>query len=128
MAGLGCIGKNNLLVTPQFGPRQRLRVMLIDADIPATEPIDFDPCLGCAMPCRKACPQKAFDHVVYSKEEYGLSLLPGRTGRYNRFECNRQMDTDVAGFEMIPVEGRDLMSKQVKYCRECERACPVGTD
>ena len=36
LAGLGCIGKNNLLVTPQFGPRQRLRVLLVDAELPPT--------------------------------------------------------------------------------------------
>ena len=32
LAGLGCIGKNNLLITPQFGSHQRLRVMLVFAD------------------------------------------------------------------------------------------------
>ena len=30
LAGIGCIGMNNILVTPEYGPRQRLRVMLMD--------------------------------------------------------------------------------------------------
>ena len=32
LGGLGCIGRNNLLVTPELGPRVRLRAMLLDAD------------------------------------------------------------------------------------------------
>jgi epoxyqueuosine reductase len=30
IAGLGCIGKNNILITPQYGPRVRLRAILSD--------------------------------------------------------------------------------------------------
>ena len=47
LAGLGCIGLNNLLVTPDFGPRVRLRALTIDAPVPPTGPIAFDPCRGC---------------------------------------------------------------------------------
>ena len=75
LAGLGCIGKNNLLVTPQYGPRQRLRVILVDADLPATGPSDFNPCHDCDMPCRTACPVKAFDKTLYTAEEYGFPQL-----------------------------------------------------
>ena len=127
MAGLGCIGKNNLLVTPRYGPRQRLRVMLIDADLPSTGPIDFDPCLGCPMPCRKACPQRAFSKKIYTRDVYGIDQLPGRSGGYSRFQCNRQMETDCADFEAIGGDDQTLMGKRVKYCRECELACPIGS-
>ncbi|MFP4037919.1 MAG: epoxyqueuosine reductase, partial [Desulfobacteraceae bacterium] len=33
LAGFGCIGKNNMLITPSNGPRIRLRALLIDAEI-----------------------------------------------------------------------------------------------
>ena len=126
MAGLGCIGKSNLLITPRFGPRQRLRVMLIDTDLPSTGPIDFDPCIGCPMPCLKACPQHAFSRKIYTKEAYGIEELPGRSGVYSRLQCARQMDIDRANVEAIEIEGQAAMGKRVKYCRECELACPVG--
>jgi epoxyqueuosine reductase len=126
MAGMGCIGKNNLVVTPQFGPRQRLRVMLTDADLPSTGPIDFDPCLDCPMPCRTACPQRAFSKTIHTVKTYGLDRLPGRSGVYSRWRCNRQMASDDAGFETIEIDGQ--AEKRVKYCRECELACPVGRD
>jgi epoxyqueuosine reductase len=38
LAGLGVIGKNNLLITPQFGPRVRLRAMALPVNLPATGP------------------------------------------------------------------------------------------
>jgi epoxyqueuosine reductase len=126
LAGLGCIGKNNLLITPQYGPRQRLRVMLVDADLPATGPLDFDPCINCSLPCRRVCPQNAFAQIVYPAQEYGMGELPGRSGVYSRFHCNLQMDRDNAGFERVAIEGRTELGKRVRYCRECELACPVG--
>lgn len=126
LGGLGCIGKNNLLITPQYGPRQRLRVLLTNADLPTTGVMDFDPCRGCPMPCRKACPEKAFAETVYTSKEYGIAELPGRSGVYSRMRCNQQMDSNNAAFEMIDIAGQENSYKQVKYCRECEFACPVG--
>jgi len=126
MAGLGCIGKNNMLVTPQFGPRVRLRAMLSDEVLPDTAPIDFDPCEDCDMPCIKACPQEAFKNKVYSKKEFGLDQLPARTGTYSRHLCNKQMQLDMDNCEEITVEAQDEPGKLVRYCRACEWACPVG--
>jgi len=60
LAGLGIIGKNNLLITPEYGPRVRLRALFLDLDLEPTGPIDFAPGEACDMPCRRACPQKAF--------------------------------------------------------------------
>lgn len=126
MAGLGCIGKNNMLVTPEFGPRVRLRAMLTDEVLPDTAPIDFDPCEDCDMPCIKACPQEAFKDKVYSKKEFGVEQLPGRTGTYSRHLCNKQMQLDMDNCEEITVEAQDEPGKLVRYCRACEWACPVG--
>lgn len=126
MAGLGCIGRNNLLVTPEFGPRIRLRAMLTDHTMPATAPVHFDPCRDCSMPCMEACPQESFQNKIYSQEEFGLDELPARTGVYNRHLCNVQMDLDVDNCEQIKVEGQDVPRKVVRYCRMCEFACPVG--
>jgi len=127
LAGLGCMGLNNILVTPQFGPRQRLRVMLVDVDLLSTGPLDFDPCPDCSMPCRTACPVDAFSEQRYSRQEYGLEQLPGRSGFYNRELCNRQMEIDILNFEIVETEGDDEPGEKVSYCRRCELACPVGS-
>jgi len=125
LAGLGCMGKNNMLITPQFGPRLRLRVMLAEADLPSDGVSNFDPCKKCPMPCRSACPQNAFGEQVYFEKEYELAQLPGRNGVYNRLACNRQMEVDVANAEKIQLDNDGKISKRVKYCRACEFSCPV---
>jgi len=126
MAGLGCIGKNNMVVTPQYGPRVRLRAMLTDVVLPGTGPIDFDPCEECGMPCQSVCPQEAFQNKIYLEKQFGLAMLPARTGVYSRNLCNVQIERDDENSEKIVVERPDEPGKLVKYCRRCELACPVG--
>ena len=109
LAGLGVIGKNNLLVTPEFGPRVRLRALLLDADLQTTGPAAFDPCEGCDMPCRRACPQDAFRHGLYA-----ISF------------CNEQMAQDETNSVVIENWVNDSPGRVIKYCRACELACPVA--
>lgn len=110
LAGLGVIGANNLLVTPEFGPRIRLRALFIDSDLAPTGPLDFSPCKECDAPCKKACPQKAFVE-----------------GSYGRNTCQEQMDRDVANKITFENEARkDSPSICIKYCRACELECPIG--
>lgn len=68
MAGLGFIGRNNLLVNPQFGARIRLVTVLTDMPLETAEPLEAD-CADC-MACIEACPVGAikkeradFDHI-----------------------------------------------------------------
>jgi epoxyqueuosine reductase len=150
MAGLGCIGKNNLVVTPGYGPRIRFRALLLDRKAEATGPLEFSLCEGCKQPCRKACPIKAFQNTVYSVDALGQSILPGINGTYDRVTCNVKMEKDIEETVMaMPVsdekhqevrlaigkfeEGVMVKAKSdkephscVKYCRRCELACPVG--
>ncbi|MBC8438316.1 MAG: epoxyqueuosine reductase [Deltaproteobacteria bacterium] len=126
LGGLGCIGKNNMLVTPRFGPRIRLRVMLLDEDLPSTGILDFDPCTDCKEYCRKACPQKAFNTKIYSAREYGQNELPGRSGVYSRIKCNIQMEKNAEKGRDVDIEGSDKKGLEIRYCRICEMSCPVG--
>lgn len=140
LAGLGCIGRNNLLITPGLGPRVRLRAMLLEDELTPTGPTAFDPCDSCKEFCRKACPQNAFDRVVLSSAETGMYALPGRDGCFSRAKCSIQMDEDVkdsdmavgkeflSGLDQLAVETRGLSQTEgrIKWCRRCELACPVG--
>jgi epoxyqueuosine reductase len=110
LSGMGVMGRNNLLITPQFGPRVRLRAFLLALALPATgAPKGFDPCNGCPAPCMAACPQEAF-----------------ASGSYNRERCQLQMKADEANPIALrsPVVGMAPKFK-VAYCRLCELACPV---
>jgi epoxyqueuosine reductase len=150
LAGLGCVGRNNILITPERGPRIRLRAVLLDAELAPTGPIEFDPCRGCDERCRTACPQGAFGRAVVSAADAGIDALPGRDGTFSRSRCFVQMgqDFDDSGVAVDddflseldgdgpPAEGpaadragadRDSgRQRLVKWCRRCELACPVG--
>ena len=126
LGGLGCIGKNNMVITPEFGPRVRLRVMLMNVDLPSTGISEFDPCIDCKEYCRKVCPQKAFDEKIYSEELFKRGEMPGRTGVYNRIRCNVQMEKDIENGKAVKIEASNISEYEVKHCRRCELICPVG--
>jgi len=143
LSGLGCIGKNNLIITPDLGPRVRFRAMLLEDDLTPTGPIDFDPCDSCEEFCRKVCPQHAFDEVVLSPDATGMSNLPGRDGSFSRPKCaiRSSVDQESSGItisdpiefwsEKNAIQGREMegsyqTQKYIIFCRRCEFACPVG--
>lgn len=126
MAGLGCIGKNNMLVTPDYGPRVRLRAALLDIKLPATGFSGFDPCPDCKMPCRKVCPQKAFQNKIPIENPFKLNELPGRTGVYSRPLCKDQMEIDRENANGTENERQSRSVRIVKCCRLCETSCPIG--
>ncbi len=122
LAGLGCIGKNNMLVTRDYGPRVRLRALFLDEEIDSTGPVEFDPCADCKAPCRKVCPENAMVDKVIAFESIEDSLdLPARDGAYDRKLCNMRMEKDIH-------ESNEYAGGQfpIKYCRKCEFVCPVG--
>ncbi|MDA3918700.1 MAG: epoxyqueuosine reductase [Deltaproteobacteria bacterium] len=123
LAGLGCIGKNNMLVTPSYGPRIRLRALFLDVEIDPTGPVAFDPCADCKKYCRRVCPENAMNTKVPLFELINNSFnKPARDGAYNRNICNIRMEKDVA--ESRKRSGDKQSS--IKYCRKCEFVCPVG--
>ena len=124
--GLGCIGKNNLVVTPEYGPRIRLRGLALDVPLPATGPTTFDPCSHCAADCRSVCPQETFAEHVHLAAEYGQEHLPGRDGNFSRVVCSRQMVLDEKRAKAQSAGERKVEAQIVRYCRRCEFACPVG--
>ncbi len=104
-AGVGWIGKNRLLITPDYGPRVALAAVLTDAPLEPTsdKPMESQ-CKDC-VDCIDACPVKA-----YSDELFG--------------------DTDsMDGFNT----GRCAVNRGVinptgwGVCGLCVRACPFGT-
>jgi len=111
LAGLGVIGRNNLLVTPEFGTRVRLRGIFMEAALEPTGPIDFDPCNGCDRPCHRACPRGAF-----------------RSGVFERVLCKKENDKRDADVEIVDgsIMGIEEASEVTKPCRYCEFACPVA--
>jgi epoxyqueuosine reductase QueG len=73
LAGLGFIGRNNLLVNPDFGSRFRLTTILTNAPLEADKRLKID--CGTCSECIKVCPVSAikerkedFDHIACYKK------------------------------------------------------------
>jgi len=98
LAGLGVIGKNNLLITREYGPRIRLRAVSTSAELEPDPILEHDFCRGCDL-CLKACPSNAF-----------------RTGKYDRATCLDYCHTHL----------RQVSKHSVLWCMTCSEVCPVG--
>ena len=111
LAGLGVIGENNLLITPEYGTRVRLRALFLEAELQPADPIDFAPCQDCIRPCHRACPENAF-----------------RNGSYDVTLCEPEMHRNRTTFYPVKGEvvGIDSPCQVTKFCRECEFSCPVA--
>ncbi len=73
-AGLGWIGKNGLLISPEFGPRLSLATVLTDAPLEAGTPMEFSKCGDCRL-CLEFCPSEAIVGGYWSRKEPFVELV-----------------------------------------------------
>jgi epoxyqueuosine reductase len=111
LSGIGIIGRNNLLLHPEWGPRIRLRSILLEGDFQTTEALEgFTPCDTCEVFCQKVCPMKAFPQ-----------------GKYSWSICVKLINANVK--RKVPdgeIRKNGKPYLVIKYCRACELSCPVG--
>jgi epoxyqueuosine reductase len=104
-AGLGWIGKNALLITPEFGPRVRLTTVLTTAPLRTGTPIVESQCKEC-QECVKACPVEAIRGVNWSISSQRADLL-------DVDQCAKKIE-----------QGKVELGEPV--CGVCIKACPKG--
>ncbi len=121
-AGLGIIGRNNLLITPQYGPHLRLRGLLTQAPLTPSQSLlnSFNPCLKCPdlPPCLEACPAGAFRARSRTDEgQENSNKLQPRSG-YAKEICRNYSIAHL----------KEIGPFTYLWCRACEEACPVGKE
>ncbi len=78
-AGLGELGRNGLLLSPEYGPRQRLCKVFTNLPLVPDQPVDFglqDFCENCHA-CAAACPVNAIRFEERTTERTSISNRPG---------------------------------------------------
>lgn len=73
LAGLGWYGRNNLLVTPEFGSKVRYVTVLTDLPLAADKPREDLSCGSCAA-CVSLCPAKAISDKGFNRDACHLQL------------------------------------------------------
>ena len=101
LAGLGFIGKNNLLITPEYGSRVRLRAVNTSAPLKPNPILDsLNSCQDCNL-CIGSCPANALD-----------------TGKFNREACLSYCQANL----------KEVSPSSVLWCMRCSIVCPIGKD
>ncbi|HUT52680.1 MAG TPA: hypothetical protein VM658_04760 [bacterium] len=128
--GLGQIGRSNLLLTPEFGPHQRLCGIITEAPLDPDPRRDLDLCIKGCDKCERACPSRALNGGQYSVDPcfaywtYGFNKLPPASLRewpaYLKMLGQHRKRRDIL------VEFGQTSITDVDHCIECMRVCPAG--
>lgn len=131
-AGMGQIGRSNLLLTERFGPHQRLGAVITGAALEPDPPRELRLCMDGCHACEISCPVGALRDGRYDVDpcfnywSYGLDRLPPRRLRevpgYIKMLMQHRKRRDIF------IEYSQTMITDVDYCIECMKACPVGSE
>ncbi len=93
-AGLGILGKSRLLITPRFGPRQRVAAVITDAELnpdkKKTKKEAEKLCPPSCQACIKACPGKALSSEGIAWEKCNEVIKP-HNSMYGYSACSECM-------------------------------------
>ncbi|MFM1921087.1 MAG: hypothetical protein RLZZ303_2721 [Candidatus Hydrogenedentota bacterium] len=149
-AGLGTLGLNGMLITPQFGPRVKLMGVLTNLRVKTDQPLNAQLCIGaekCGR-CIRACPVDAIPAISEAKTladsiaAFRADACAKRcqpTGPEALVSYMRKLASLAPEERKEHVMGSDeiqrlfhalvvLRHSAFTGCMECETACPVGDD
>ena len=136
-AGLGTLGLNLQLLTPEHGPRVVLTAVLCSVEVESDRPMQQSLCLGpsCGR-CLKACPGDTVKHWGRDWEACDEYRSPYGFARLTRHIERIAQSADAK-------ERKDLLRSETSFnlwqsilrgsgvitgCRRCADVCPVGAD
>jgi epoxyqueuosine reductase len=127
--GIGEIGRNNLLLTPEFGPHQRLCAIITQASLDTDPGRELNLCTECSR-CINACPSGALKSNGYDVDpcfiywSYGFNRLP--PAKLSEWPGFIRMVLKHSRRRDLLVESGQTYITDVDNCIECMRVCPVG--
>jgi len=131
-AGLGAIGKNRLLITPEFGPRVRFAAILTSAQLEPGKPIKEDFCSDCGA-CVESCPtgslaKKGEEAIILCTKHHMKYGLPGLV-RFSIKLIKAKTDDEKIALVTSPEfweYWQNLNTGIFYYCYDCLNICPTG--
>jgi len=136
-AGLGTLGLNLMLLTPEFGPRVLLAGVLTSAPLEPDRPLAAPLCLGEACGrCLLACPGDAILQWALDKARcaphaspYGFTYLTRHLEQVVKAETAEEQLALLKSKESFMVWQSILRGVGVySGCTRCVDVCPVGKD
>ena len=100
LAGLGWMGRNNLLVTPEFGSQVRLVTILTDMELPARSGGHEGGDCGTGRACVKMCPVEAIDDDPANFD------LDSCSAQLRRFSKSEKINSLICGLCIKVCRGR----------------------
>jgi len=101
--GLGIMGKHGLIITPEFGPRQRWSMITTDADIPEYSKRNLDELEELCKNC-SSCVKNCLGSAIYEKP------IKKDSGIFTHIDSSKCIDTLL----------------KTNYCSYCLKICPPG--
>ncbi|HEB32874.1 MAG TPA: hypothetical protein ENI15_18670 [Spirochaetes bacterium] len=149
--GIGDIGWHNLVLTPQFGARQKLTSIVTNAPIEPDSQLEGRLCdpKSCGFQCAKACPTGAIPAELNKKAVINIgtktAVYAKIVGWRCRWGCSGMLKM-TGGYKDIPLPEKEpgpdellefksridpwqerlkLYSGLLPYCGRCLSVCPV---
>lgn len=104
IAGIGSYGRNNAIITPEFGSWVVLGELITTVELEPDLPLPLEQCGNCSM-CINACPSGAIISPFVVDQTKCISHLTQMKGS-------------------IPVELRPLLGNRIYGCDVCQEVCP----
>ena len=120
------MGKNSLIINPEYGPWIRLQSILTDAPLVPDEEFSEDLCGECTR-CIDACPTGALTPYVIDPEKCLIGISEAELARLimEDLPFTEFRDTPDHVFrEHMP----RFTTNSVLMCTTCQRACPYGSE
>ena len=135
-AGVGTLGLDINILTPEFGPRLYLTGVLTELELEADQPMTEQVCIGesCSR-CVYSCPSDAVQHFDLDKrgcateaQEFGFATILKFWEHFLKTPADKQrdllVDREIFGFW----QGLLRVVGSFGDCPRCLAVCPVGND
>jgi epoxyqueuosine reductase len=124
LAGLGSMGKNSLIINPEYGPWIRFQSILTDAPLKPDEEYTKDLCGECTR-CIDACPTGALTPYKIDPEKCLIGIKEAEMAKLIEEDLPYTIFRDTPD-EVFKKHNPRFTKNSLLMCTTCQKACPYG--